>query len=421
MKKRKIVGELELSPAQKILEKEVEKQKKTISLIASENITSKNVREALSSVFTNKYAEGYPNARYYSGCEFADEIESYCIKLAKDVFQAKWANVQPHSGAQANQAVYLALLNKEEGKKDTILSLSLEAGGHLTHGAKVSLVGQIYNCVHYSLDSEGLIDMKQVEALAKQHKPKLIIAGASAYSRNWDWKKFREIADSVDAYLMVDMAHIAGIVAAGECENPVKHAHVVTSTTHKTLRGPRGGVILSQYDSSSENTKFKDIGSKIDKALFPGIQGGPLVNNIGAKAVAFEEMLTNDYKLYIKSVLKNSKKLADIFMKKGAKIVSGGTDNHLFIFDCRAFGMSAIECEKLLEQANIWVSKSALIGDSWKNPNGIRLGTPYICNLIDDITEFGECLVETLFSKDPIPLRALVSSITSNSRILEDF
>lgn len=421
MRKRKQPTPLELSPAQKILEKEVQKQKTTISMIASENLVSENVREALSSVLTNKYAEGYPGSRYYSGCEFADEIEEYAINKLKQLFGAKWANVQPHSGSQANQAVFFALLNKDGGQKDTILSLSLEAGGHLTHGAKVSSSGQLYNIVHYGLNNKGLIDLSEVEALAKKHKPKLIIAGASAYSRNWDWKRFREIADMVGAYLMVDMAHISGIVAAGECDNPVQHAHIVTSTTHKTLRGPRGGIILSQYgaDETGDNAKFKDLGTKIDKALFPGIQGGPSMNNIASKAICFEEASSNDFKLYIKTVLSNAAKLASILIKHGGKIVSDGTDNHLFILDCRSFGMDASECEKLLGQANIYLSKSALIGDSWKKPNGVRLGTAYISNMLDDITEFAECFVETLLSKDPIPLRRMVESILANSTMVD--
>lgn len=419
---KKLEVKKELSIAQKILQKEIEKQKSTISLIASENLTSKNVREALSSVFTNKYAEGYPGHRYYSGCEFADEIEQHAINLVKKIFGAEWANVQPHSGSQANQAVFFALLNQEVGKQDTILSLSLEAGGHLTHGAKVSSSGKYNKIVHYTLNKEGLIDMKEVESLAKEHKPKMIIAGGSAYARNWDWKRFREIADMVGAYLFVDMAHIAGLVASDECENPVKYAHVVTSTTHKTLRGPRGGIILSQYgkNASEENAKYKDLGSKIDKALFPGIQGGPLMNNVAAKAISFEEILTAEYKNYMKNVLLNSKKLAEKLIAKGGELVSGGTDNHLLILDCRSFGMNAQECETLLKEGGVYLSKSALIGDSWREPNAVRLGTAYISNLIDDISEFADCLVETLVTKDALLLKNKVNEILANSAVIDD-
>lgn len=388
-----------------ILNNEVYKQKNSISLIASENLTSYNVRQALSSVLTNKYAEGYPNRRYYSGCEHADEIENYAIDLAKKIFNAKFANVQPHSGSQANQAVYFALLNLD----DTILSLSLNAGGHLTHGYEKNISGKSFNIVHYGLDSNGFIDMNEVESLAKKHKPKLIIAGASAYARLWDWKKFREIANSVGSLLMVDMAHIAGIVAAQECSNPVEYADVVTSTTHKTLRGPRGGIILSNN---------LEIGKKINSALFPGIQGGPLMNIIAAKAVAFSEIwdVDNDcvqasFKKYIQNVLKNAKILSKKIMDNGGKLVSSGTDNHLFILDCRSFDMNGKEMEFLLKEAQIYLSVSALINDSWDKPNGVRLGTPYITNLLDDITDFAEIFVDSLKTKNTINLKNKVKEI----------
>lgn len=385
-----------------ILKKEEQRQKNSISLIASENITSIDVRDALSSVLTNKYAEGYPGRRYYSGCEFADEIEIYAQNLLKKIFNAKYANVQPHSGSQANQAVFLALL--EPG--DTILSLSLEAGGHLTHGAKINFTGKLYNIVHYTINQDGVIDMDEVEMHALKCNPKLIIAGASAYSRNWDLKRFREIANKTNAYFMFDMAHIAGIVAANLCENPVLYADVVTSTTHKTLRGPRGGIILSNNEEFCQ---------KIDKALFPGIQGGPLMNTIAAKAVAFSEILDDSFKIYMKNVLRNAQILASKLIEGGGRIVSGGSDNHLMILDCQSFNMNAKEVEALLEKANISLSISALVGDSWLNPNGVRLGTPYISNFIEDLTEFSELLVRCLKIKDFLDLKNYVNNILNNN------
>ena len=300
---------------------EAKRQEEGIELIASENFVSKAVMEAAGSVFTNKYAEGYPGKRYYGGCVNADVVESLAIERLKEMFGAKYANVQPHSGSQANMGVYVSLL--EAG--DKILGMGLSAGGHLTHGYKINFSGKNYIGIEYGLNTETeLIDFEQVRALALEHKPKIIVAGASAYSRIIDFKKFREIADEIGAYLMVDMAHIAGLVAAGEHPNPIEYADVVTSTTHKTLRGPRGGIIL---------TNNEEIAKKIDKTIFPGIQGGPLVHIIAAKAVAFKEALQPEYKEYQKQVRKNAKAMADELVKGGLRIVSGGTDNHLMLVD----------------------------------------------------------------------------------------
>ncbi len=370
-----------------IIEREVARQSNSISLIASENITSKNVRIANASVFTNKYAEGYPNARYYSGCEFADEVESLCIDLVKEIFECKWANVQSHSGSQANTAVYFGLLNPG----DTILSLSLESGGHLTHGAKVSSSSTFYNIVHYSVDENGIIDMNSVAELAKTHKPKLIITGASAYPRNWDWKAFQTIAKSCNAYLLADIAHIAGLIAGKAIENPMPYVDIMTSTTHKTLRGPRGGIIMSNN---------LDIGKLVDRAIFPGTQGGPIVNTIAAKAIGFSENLTPEFQEYSKNVMKNAQILAREILNAGGKLTTGGTDNHLMILDCKSFGMDAKETEKLLLEANILLSVSALMGESWRTPSGVRLGTPYITTLgLSDITDFAKLFVEALQTK----------------------
>lgn len=378
-----------LTNIENVLKNEEIRQSNTISLIASENIASKNVRNACASVFTNKYAEGYPNARYYAGCEYADEIEIIAIDLAKQIFNCSWANVQPHSGSQANEAVYFALLQPG----DTILSLNLEAGGHLTHGAKVSSVSRYFKIVNYTLDENGLIDMDAVEKLALEHKPKLIIAGASAYPRFFDWSRFRAIADSVNAYLMADIAHIAGLVAGDVHASPFPFAHVVTSTTHKTLRGPRGGIILSNDE---------EIGAKIDKAVFPAIQGGPLMNTIAAKAVAFAEILHPDFAIYTKNVVENARILADKLVEAGGQLVTNGTDNHLMILDCNSFEMSGQQAQTLLLDANVLISKSKLLSDSsWLKPNGIRIGTPYITTLgVTDISEFADIFCDALKTKN---------------------
>jgi glycine hydroxymethyltransferase len=347
------------------IKREFERQQQHIELIASENIVSKAVLDAQGSIMTNKYAEGYPSKRYYGGCEFVDKAEDLAIERLKELFNCKYANVQPHSGAQANGAVYLALLNPG----DTILGMSLNSGGHLTHGAKVSLSGKWLNSFHYEVDKEsGLIDYNEVEIVAKQHKPKLIIAGGSAYSRIIDFKKFREIANKVNAYLMVDMAHFAGLVA-GKCyPNPVEHADIVTSTTHKVLRGGRGGIIL---------TNREDLIKKINSAVFPGYQGGPLMHIIAAKAVCFQEAMQNSFKIYIKSVIENAKILSETLKTNGFKIFSGGTDTHLMLVDLRPFNVTGKDAESSLERANITCNKNGIPFDTEKMTitSGIRLGT----------------------------------------------
>ena len=344
---------------------ELERQQQHIELIASENIVSKAVLEAQGSIMTNKYAEGYPSKRYYGGCEFVDQAEVLALERVKKLFNSKYANVQPHSGAQANGAVYLALLNPG----DPILGMSLNSGGHLTHGSKVSLSGKWFNSFNYEVDKDtGLIDYDNVEKLAKEHKPKLIIAGGSAYSRVIDFKKFREIANSVNAYFMVDMAHFSGLVAGKGYPNPVEHADVVTSTTHKVLRGARGGIILSNKE---------DIIKKINSAVFPGYQGGPLMHVIAAKAVAFKEALQPDFKEYIKSVLANAKILSETLKNNGFKIFSGGTDTHLMLVDLRPFNVTGKDAETSLCKANITCNKNGIPFDTEKMmiTSGIRLGT----------------------------------------------
>ena len=347
---------------------EEKRQEEGIELIASENFVSKAVMEAAGSVFTNKYAEGYPERRYYGGCMNADTVEQLAIDRLKKIFGAKFANVQPHSGSQANMGVYVSLL--EAG--DKILGMGLSSGGHLTHGYKVNFSGKNYIGIEYGLNPETeLLDYDEVRSLAVQEKPKIIVAGASAYSRIIDFKKFREIADEVGAYLMVDMAHIAGLVAAGEHPNPMEYADIVTSTTHKTMRGPRGGIIL---------TNNEEIAKKIDKAIFPGIQGGPLMHIIAAKAVAFKEALSPEFKEYQKQVVKNAKAMADALVKGGLRIVSGGTDNHLMLVDLRPKGVTGKLAEESLEKAGITCNKNAIPNDPEKPfiTSGVRLGTPAI-------------------------------------------
>jgi glycine hydroxymethyltransferase len=343
---------------------ELERQQQHIELIASENIVSKAVLDAQGSIMTNKYAEGYPSKRYYGGCEFVDKAEDLALERVKKLFECKYANVQPHSGAQANGAVYLALLNPG----DPILGMSLNSGGHLTHGAKVSISGKWLKSFHYEVDKEtGLIDYENVEQLALKHKPKIIIAGGSAYSRIIDFKKFRAIADKVNSYLMVDMAHFSGLVAGKGYPNPVKYADVVTSTTHKVLRGARGGIIL---------TNKEDIIKKINSAVFPGYQGGPLMHVIAAKAVAFQEALKPDFKNYIKSVLENAKILSETLKNNGFKIFSGGTDTHLMLVDLRPFKVNGKDAETSLCKANITCNKNGIPFDTEKMTitSGIRLG-----------------------------------------------
>ena len=361
------IKDVDLEVYNAIVEEE-RRQEEGIELIASENFVSKAVMEAAGSVFTNKYAEGYPEKRYYGGCANADVVESLAIERLKEMFGAKYANVQPHSGSQANMGVYVALL--EAG--DKILGMSLSAGGHLTHGYKINFSGKNYIGLEYGLNPETeLIDYEAVREIALREKPKMIVAGASAYSRIIDFKKFREIADEIGAYLMVDMAHIAGLVATGLHPNPIEYADVVTSTTHKTLRGPRGGIIL---------TNNEEIAKKIDKTIFPGIQGGPLVHIIAAKAVAFKEALSPEYKKYQEQVAKNAKILSEELVKGGLRIVSGGTDNHLMLVDLRPMGVTGKLAEAKLEEAGITCNKNAIPNDPEKPfvTSGIRLGTPAI-------------------------------------------
>jgi len=369
------------------------RQEEHIELIASENYASPRVMEAQGSVLTNKYAEGYPHKRYYGGCENVDVAEELAITRLKQLFGADYANVQPHSGSQANAAVYFALC--EPG--DTILGMSLADGGHLTHGAKVNFSGKLFNAIQYGLNpSTGEIDYDQVEALAKEHKPKMIVAGFSAYSRVVDWQRFRDIADSVGAYLFVDMAHVAGLIAAGQYPSPVQIADVVTSTTHKTLRGPRGGLILAKANPELEK--------KFNSMIFPGTQGGPLMHVIAAKAVAFKEALQPEFKTYQAQVVTNARAMAKTMIERGYKIVSGGTDNHLFLVDLIDKGLTGKAADAALGAANITVNKNAVPNDP-QSPfvtSGIRIGTPaittrgfneadskqlanWICDVLDDI------------------------------------
>ncbi len=348
-------------------ERELCRQRQNIELIASENIVSEAVLLAAGGVLTNKYAEGYPGKRYYGGCVYVDEVEEIARERAKKLFGAEHANVQPHSGANANLAVFFALL--EPG--DTVLSMNLAHGGHLSHGSPVNISGKYFNIVPYGVSSETqTIDYDEVEKLALQHKPKLILAGASAYPRVIDFKRFREIADKVGAYFMVDMAHIAGLVAAGEHPNPVPYADVVTTTTHKTLRGPRGGLILCR----------EELAKQIDKAIFPGTQGGPLMHIIAAKAVALGEALSDDFKAYARQVVKNANVLSTALMEKGVKLVSGGTDNHLMLLDLRDLELTGKELEHRLDEVHITANKNA-IPDDPRSPfitSGLRIGTPAI-------------------------------------------
>ncbi|WP_233843475.1 serine hydroxymethyltransferase [Dyella sp. 2HG41-7] len=348
---------------------EARRQEDHVELIASENYASPRVLEAQGSVLTNKYAEGYPGKRYYGGCEYVDVAERLAIERVKQLFGATYANVQPHSGSQANQAVYFALLSPG----DTILGMSLAHGGHLTHGAKVNISGKLFNAVQYGVNEQGLVDYDEVERLAVEHKPKMIVAGFSAYSQLMDWARFRAIADKVGAYLFVDMAHVAGLVAAGVYPNPLPHAHVVTSTTHKTLRGPRGGIVIA-----------KDPGEEIEKKLqsivFPGIQGGPLMHVIAAKAVAFKEALEPSFKDYQAQVVKNAKAMAKTLIERGYKVVSGGTENHLMLVDLIGREVTGKDAEAALGKAHITVNKNAVPNDP-RSPfvtSGLRVGTPAI-------------------------------------------
>ena len=386
------------------LSNEKHRQEQHIELIASENYTSKMVMQIQGSQLTNKYAEGYPGKRYYGGCEFVDKAETLAIERAKKLFNADYANVQPHSGSQANAPVYMALCQPG----DTVLGMSLNAGGHLTHGAKPNFSGKVYNSVQYGVDNNGIIDYQQVEQLAKQHRPKMIIAGFSAYSQIVDWQKFREIADSVGAYLFADMAHVAGLVAADEYPSPVQIADVTTTTTHKTLRGPRGGLILAKANP--------EIEKKLNSVVFPGLQGGPLMHIIAAKALALKEATLPEFRQYQKQVKINAKKMASVFIKRSYKIVSGGTENHLMLVDLIDKGITGKQVDAALGQANITVNKNSVPNDP-QSPfitSGIRVGTPavttrgfkedeialitnWMCDIMDDINN--QELINTIKAK----------------------
>ncbi|WP_220676840.1 serine hydroxymethyltransferase [Escherichia coli] len=387
------------------MEQEKVRQEEHIELIASENYTSPRVMQAQGSQLTNKYAEGYPGKRYYGGCEYVDIVEQLAIDRAKELFGADYANVQPHSGSQANFAVYTALL--EPG--DTVLGMNLAHGGHLTHGSPVNFSGKLYNIVPYGIDATGHIDYADLEKQAKEHKPKMIIGGFSAYSGVVDWAKMREIADSIGAYLFVDMAHVAGLVAAGVYPNPVPHAHVVTTTTHKTLAGPRGGLILAKGGS-------EELYKKLNSAVFPGGQGGPLMHVIAGKAVALKEAMEPEFKTYQQQVAKNAKAMVEVFLERGYKVVSGGTDNHLFLVDLVDKNLTGKEADAALGRANITVNKNSVPNDQ-KSPfvtSGIRVGTPaitrrgfkeaeakelagWMCDVLDSIND--EAVIERIKGK----------------------
>ncbi|NZC16713.1 serine hydroxymethyltransferase [Escherichia coli] len=387
------------------MEQEKVRQEEHIELIASENYTSPRVMQAQGSQLTNKYAEGYPGKRYYGGCVYVDIVEQLAIDRAKELFGADYANVQPHSGSQANFAVYTALL--EPG--DTVLGMNLAHGGHLTHGSPVNFSGKLYNIVPYGIDATGHIDYADLEKQAKEHKPKMIIGGFSAYSGVVDWAKMREIADSIGAYLFVDMAHVAGLVAAGVYPNPVPHAHVVTTTTHKTLAGPRGGLILAKGGS-------EELYKKLNSAVFPGGQGGPLMHVIAGKAVALKEAMEPEFKTYQQQVAKNAKAMVEVFLERGYKVVSGGTDNHLFLVDLVDKNLTGKEADAALGRANITVNKNSVPNDP-KSPfvtSGIRVGTPaitrrgfkeaeakelagWMCDVLDSIND--EAVIERIKGK----------------------
>ncbi len=387
------------------IQDEIGRQNSHIELIASENFVSKAVMAAMGSPLTNKYAEGYPGKRYYGGCEYVDVVENLAIERAKQVFGCEYVNVQPHSGAQANMAAFFAIM--EPG--DTFMGMNLAHGGHLTHGSPVNMSGKYFNVVPYGVNDEGFIDYDEVLRIAKECKPKLIVAGASAYARAIDFKRFRKIADEVGAYLMVDMAHIAGLVAAGLHMSPIPYAHVTTTTTHKTLRGPRGGMILS---SNEVNEKFN-----FNKAVFPGIQGGPLMHVIAAKAVCLKECLTPEYKEYQKQIIKNAATLCKALQERGFKIVSDGTDNHLMLVDLQNLGKTGKEVEKLLDSVNITCNKNTVPNDP-KSPfvtSGIRLGTPAITSrgvVESDMIMIADAIKAAVIDSDNEKAIALVKDIT---------
>ena len=384
---------------------EFSRQNDNLELIASENIASKAVMAAMGSHLTNKYAEGYPGKRYYGGCQYVDVVEDLARERAKKLFGAEYANVQPHSGAQANMAVFFATLQPG----DTFMGMNLDHGGHLTHGSPVNMSGKYFNCVPYGVNDEGRIDYDNVLAIAKEARPKLIVAGASAYAREIDFKKMREIADEVGAVLMVDMAHIAGLVAAGYHMSPIPYAHVTTTTTHKTLRGPRGGLILC---SEEINKKYN-----FNKAIFPGIQGGPLMHVIAGKAVCFKEALSQEYKDYMGRVVENASTLAGALMDRGFDIVSGGTDNHLMLVDLKRLGLTGKEVEKALDEVRITVNKNTVPNDP-QSPfvtSGIRVGTPAVTTrgaVKEDMFTIADAFKAAILDKDSDTAMALVKSIT---------
>ena len=393
---------------------ELKRQKRNLELIASENIVSPAVMAAMGSVLTNKYAEGYPGKRYYGGCEYVDVVETIAIERAKKLFGANFANVQPHSGAQANTAVYFALLQPG----DTVLGMSLAHGGHLTHGSPVNISGKYFNFVPYGLNDEtGMLDYDEVERLANENKPKLIVAGASAYPRKIDFERLSAIAKSVGAYFMVDMAHIAGLVAAGMHPSPIPYADVVTTTTHKTLRGPRGGMIL---------TNSEELAKKFNKAIFPGTQGGPLMHVIAAKAVCFGEALKPEFKEYGKQIVKNAAVLAESLLDKGFDLVSGGTDNHLMLVDLRPFNITGKELETKLDEVYITVNKNAIPNDPQKPAftSGVRIGTPAVTTRglkEDDMREIAECIYLTAkdFDNSKDKIREKVTAICKKYPLYE--
>ena len=412
-----------------LIEKEHQRQLKGIELIASENFVSDQVMEAMGSYLTNKYAEGYPGKRYYGGCQVVDEVEQLAIDRVKELFGAEYANVQPHSGAQANAAVFLAVLNPG----DTFLGLNLDHGGHLSHGSHVNTSGILYNPIGYNINKEtGRVDYDEMEQLALEHKPKLIIGGGSAYSREWDYARMRSIADKVGALLMIDMAHPAGLIAAGLLDNPLKYAHIVTSTTHKTLRGPRGGIILMGKDfpnpwgKKTPKGEIKMMSALLNSAVFPGIQGGPLEHVIAAKAVAFEEALQPEFKEWASQVQKNAKTLADELIKRGFHIVSGGTDNHSMLVDLRSKypDLTGKVAEKALVAADITVNKNMVPFDTRSafQTSGIRLGTPAITtrgakeDLMVKIAEFIERVLD-----DPENEQVISSVRSEVNNIMKDY
>ena len=390
------------------IEDELARQNSHIELIASENWVSHAVMAAMGSPLTNKYAEGYPGKRYYGGCECVDVAENLAIERAKELFGCDYANVQPHSGAQANMAVFFAMLNPG----DTVMGMNLDHGGHLTHGSPVNMSGKYFNIVPYGVNDEGFIDYEELRRIALEAKPKLIVAGASAYARTIDFKKFREVADEVGAYLMVDMAHIAGLVAAGLHPSPIPYADVVTTTTHKTLRGPRGGLILAN-EAAAKKFNF-------NKAVFPGIQGGPLMHVIAAKAVCFKEALTAEFKAYQKQIIDNAQALAKGLMSRGINIVSGGTDNHLMLVDLISLGLTGKQAEKMLDEVHITCNKNTIPNDP-QSPfvtSGVRLGTPSVTTRglkEEDMDAIAEAIALTLkdFEANKEKARAIVDSITA--------